>query len=364
EKPTLVERVKEVWARFLPPVEDSWCRDGRCSRWDTGRRPAAIDVGTISVRLLVADVVDDRPQTLVRRAEVTRLGEGLRPNGLLMEDAKRRTAEVVKRYASEARVQGADSIVLAATSAARNAVDGEEFINDLGRDNGIEALVLPGETEAELAFTGASLDVGGDPVVLDIGGGSTEVMRRLENGEVRVVSLEIGASRATEQWLRSDPPTPREIANAYQEAQWAFKRIGFTFSASGSLGPKGVEGAERRLVGVAGTVTTLACLDAGLQEYDAEVLHLRTLAVESVRGLVEHLGSLTVRERAALPCMQRGRAPVIVGGAVILLAAMETLGYDELAVSERDLLDGLVLRGAGDGSDSGPTGPISWTPES
>ena len=359
EKPVLVERVEEVWARFLPPVGESWCHDSRCSRWDTGRRPAAIDVGTISVRLLVADIVDDRPQTLVRRAEVTRLGEGLRPGGLLLEDAKRRTAEVVKRYASEARVGGADSIVLAATSAARNAVDGEEFIDDLGRDNGIEAVVLPGETEAELAFTGASLDVEGDPVVLDIGGGSTEVMRRLENGEVRAVSLEIGASRATERWLRSDPPTPREIANVYQEAQWAFKRIGFTFSAGGSLMPAAAEtadeAAKRRLVGVAGTVTTLACLDAGLQEYDAEVLHLRTLTLEGVRTLVEHLGSLTVKERAALPCMQRGRAPVIVGGAVILLAAMETLGYEELTVSERDLLDGLVLRGASDRSRTGPT---------
>lgn len=355
--PGLVERAREVWSRFLPPVEECWCRDKRCERWDTVTRSAAIDVGTISVRLLVADLKDGRPLTVVRRAEVTRLGEGLRPGGLLGEDAKRRTADAVARYANEARVQGAESIVLAATSAARDSVDGEDFVTALSQDNGVKSVVLTGTAEAELAFTGAALDMEGDSVVLDIGGGSTEVMRRLENGSIRVVSLEIGASRATERWIRSDPPTEREIGNVYQEAQWAFKKIGFTFSAGGSLSAD--SSGERRLAGVAGTVTTLACLDAGLEKYDPDELHLRVLSLESVRSLVERLGALTLKERMSLPCMQRGRAGVIVGGAAILLAAMETLGYDRLTVSERDLLDGLVLRGAGDGSDSGPTGPIS-----
>lgn len=363
--PGLVERAREVWSRFLPPIDECWCRDKRCERWDTVVRSAAIDVGTISVRLLVADLIDGRPHTVVRRAEVTRLGEGLRPGGLLGEEAKRRTAVAVARYADEARVQGAESIVLVATSAARDSVDGEEFITALSQDNSVRALVLAGTEEAELAFAGAALDVDGDPVVLDIGGGSTEVMRCLENGAVRVVSLDIGASRAAERWIRSDPPTERELHNVYQEAQWAFKKIGFTFSAGGSItsGGNSSEGdpsraglsRARNLVGVAGTVTTLACLDAGLEAYDPEQLHLRALSLESVRGLVERLGSLTTRERAALPCMQRGRAPVIVGGAVILLAAMEALGYDRLTVSERDLLDGLVLRGIGDRSASGPT---------
>jgi exopolyphosphatase/guanosine-5'-triphosphate,3'-diphosphate pyrophosphatase len=348
EEVGLVAQAREVWERLLPPVESVWCGDTRCARWDTGQKPAAIDVGTISVRLLVAELVGKRPRTLVRRAEVTRLGEGLQPGGPLSEAAKQRTSEVVARYANEARLYGADTILLAATSAAREAADGREFVRSLGRDNGITAVVLPGTTEAELAFAGASLDVQGDPVVLDVGGGSTEIMRRLENGAVRAVSLEIGASRATERWIRSDPPSPREIGNVRQEAQWAFGRVGFRFSARGHGGAKDEETVERCLVGVAGTVTTLACLDAGLQKYDSDALHLRTLSLERVRELVERLSALTLAQRATLPCMQAGRAAVIVGGAVIVLAAMETLGYNQLTVSERDLLDGLVLQGVPD----------------
>ena len=351
----LVARAREIWTRFLPPVDETWCNDSRCARWDTGRRPAVIDVGTISVRLLVADLIDGRPRAVVRRAEVTRLGEGLWPGGPLGDTAKQRTAEAVARYAEEARSLGADTILLAATSAAREAADGEEFISSLGRDNRISAVILSGEGEAGLAFAGASLDVRGDPVVIDIGGGSTELMRRLENGTVRTVSLEIGASRATERWLRSDPPSAREIADLRQEAAWAFGRVGFTFGADGGVQREDEEPVQRRLVGVAGTVTTLACLDAGLRKYDSDFLHLRTLSLEVVRKLVDRLSALTVEERAALPCMQAGRAAVIVGGALLLQTAMETLGYDRLTVSERDLLDGLVLHGAPDEPRAGET---------
>jgi exopolyphosphatase/guanosine-5'-triphosphate,3'-diphosphate pyrophosphatase len=345
EEPALQSQAQEAWERFLSPVESSWCTDGRCGRWDTGKKPAAIDVGTISVRLLVAELMGRRPRTLVRKAEVTRLGEGLKPGGPLSEAARQRTAEVVARYAKEARLEGADTIILAATSAARDASNGEEFIRSLGRDNSIIAVMLSGAREAELAYLGASLDVVGDPVVLDVGGGSTEITRRLDNGKVRSVSLEIGASRATERWLRTDPPSAREIANLRQEAEWAFGRVGFRFGGGGLDQAKDLGAIRQQLVGVAGTITTLACLDAGLEKYDAEYLHLRTLSLEHVRELVARLSALTTAERAALPCLQAGRAPVIVGGAVIVQAAMETLGYDHLTVSERDLLDGLVMRG-------------------
>ena len=330
----LAARALEVWTRFLPPVEEAWCRDNRCARWTTGEVRAAIDVGTISVRLLVADVAAGRLQSLVRVAEVTRLGENLRPGGRLTEAARQRTAEAVARYAQEARRHGADQIVLVGTSAAREAADGEEFILALGRDNGVMAVVLSGMAEAELAYAGASLDIEGDSVVLDVGGGSTEVIRGLEDGTVEAVSLELGASRATERWITTDPPAPADIAKAYEEAERAFLGVRRRFSA----GP--------RLVGVAGTVTTLTCLAAGLEKYDAEAIHLRLLSLASVRSLVARLSAMTTDERAALPCVQAGRAPVILAGAIIVQAAMETLGYDKLTVSERDLLDGLVLRGA------------------
>jgi exopolyphosphatase / guanosine-5'-triphosphate,3'-diphosphate pyrophosphatase len=343
----LVARARRAWPRFLPPLESSWCTDGRCSRWDTGLRPAAIDVGTISVRLLVADMSRERPRSLVRRAEITRLGEGLRPGGCLTEAARRRTAEVVARYADEARQYGADSILVAGTSATREAADGADFMRSLGQDNGVTALVLSETTEAELAYAGASLDVRGDPIVIDIGGGSTEITRRFQNGLLRTVSLELGASRATERWLLSDPPTTGEIANVREDAELAIGAVAYRFAGSQTDVVAREPLPEVPLVGVAGTVTTLACIDAGVKTYNADFLHLRPLTRGAVRRLVTRLSTLTTAERAALPCVQAGRAPVIVGGAIILLAAMDTLGYDRLIVSEKDLLDGLVMRGAG-----------------
>jgi exopolyphosphatase/guanosine-5'-triphosphate,3'-diphosphate pyrophosphatase len=338
---------RRMWTTFLPELEESWCGDGRCGRWRSGEKRAAIDVGTISVRLLVAEMVGGEARELARRAEVTRLGEGLQRGGRLSEDAKRRTAAVVAQYVSEARSREVDRIVLAGTSAAREAVDGRDFMGSLGRENDVPAVVLSGREEAELAYAGATVDVAGDVVVIDVGGGSTELIRRSGAGALDAVSLELGASRGTECWITSDPPAPGEVTRIREEAEGAIgplePRFGRCVESHGGLGHRP---GSPRLVGVAGTVTTLACLDAGLEAYDHEALHLRTLSAAGVRALVTRLSAMTVVERAALPCVQQGRAPVIVAGAVILLAAMETLGYEELTVSERDLLDGLVLRGA------------------
>ena len=347
EEHPLLPRARQAWLRFLPSLESAWCADGRCSRWDTGLRPAAIDVGTISVRLLVADMAGERPRSLVRRTEVTRLGEGLRPGGSLDEAARRRTEEVVARYAAEARRFGADSILVAGTSATRDAADGADFMHSLGRDNGVAAIVLSETREAGLAYTGACLDVPGDPIVIDIGGGSTEITRRFQNGLLRTVSLEVGASRATDRWLLSDPPTTGEIADVMEDAERAIGSVAYRFIASQTDLQAREPLPEVPLVGVAGTVTTLACIDAGLKTYNSDLLHLRPLSRKAVRGLVTRLSRLTTAERAALPCMQAGRGSVIVAGAIILLAAMDALGYDRLIVSEKDLLDGMVMRGIG-----------------
>jgi exopolyphosphatase/guanosine-5'-triphosphate,3'-diphosphate pyrophosphatase len=322
-------------------VEQSWCTDRRCERWDTVERWAAIDVGTISVRLLVADVADGRPVPATRRAEVTRLGEGLEPGAPLLTAARERTAETVGRFVTAARLMGAKRIFLAGTNASREAGDGAEFIRDLGREHGVEAGVISGEREAELTYAGASLEVPDDPVVLDVGGGSTEIIARLETGCVWSVSLPLGASRGTEKWIRNDPPTADELDQVAREAGRAVAPV------RGRFGPESPEpgGRPRRLVGVAGTVTTLATLAAGLEKYDAEAIHLRTLSLVEVCGLLARLGSITTRERAELPGLQAGRAPVIVAGSAIVMAVMEVLGYEELTVSERDLLDGMVMQG-------------------
>jgi exopolyphosphatase / guanosine-5'-triphosphate,3'-diphosphate pyrophosphatase len=331
-----------AWERFLPPRETLWCADDRCARWATepggtdsgGQRVAAIDIGTISVRLLVADLRAGRPEQVFRQAEITRLGEGLRPGGPLGPAARERTAAVVARFLEEARRLGAGCIVLAGTSACREATDGPEFVRGLGETHGATALVLSGADEAALAYAGASLDAADGPVVLDVGGGSTELIRRLPDGTIESVSLPLGASRGTERWIKSDPPSAGEMGEAGGEARALIEPFRARFGAGT---------AAARLVGVAGTVTTLACLDAGLQAYDAEVIHLRTLSLDSVERLITRLAGMTTAERAALPCVQAGRAPVIVAGALVVRAAMQALGYDEMTISERDILDGLAL---------------------
>jgi exopolyphosphatase / guanosine-5'-triphosphate,3'-diphosphate pyrophosphatase len=339
ENPVLAERVARAWATVFPGLRELWCSDRRCARYGGHERRAVIDVGTISVRLLVADVSELRVNDGVRRVEVTRLGEGLVEHGLLSPEAKKRTAAVVSRYVEEARSLGAESIRLVGTSAARDAKDGKAFIDDLGGAHQIATCVLSGDEEAGLTFAGASLGVSGDLVVLDIGGGSTELIRRETDRSLDLVSLDLGASRGTERWLTSDPPEAAEVESVYREACAALGDLRSRFGSESDSGDAG-----RTLAGVAGTVTTLACLDAGLTAYDRDVVHLRELSAVTVRRLLAELAGMTTAERSALPCVQAGRAGVVVAGAAILLAAMETLGFDRLTVSERDLLDGMTMR--------------------
>ena len=340
ESLVLADRVARVWATVYPGLREFWCSDRRCARWAGSTRKAVIDVGTISVRLLVADVSDLRVDDVVRRAGVTRLGEGLGARGWLSPEAKRRTAALVGCYVEEARSLGAASIKLAGTSAAREAADGKAFVEGLGGAHQIMTCVLSGEEEAGLTYAGASMDVPGNPVVLDIGGGSTELVCREPDGNLDLVSLDLGASRATERWLTSDPPRAAEVESVYREACSEFGDRRLPYGAESDPG----EAAGGVLVGVAGTVTTLACLDGGLKAYDRDVVHLREVSAATVRRLLTDLAGMITAERAALPCVQAGRAGVIVAGTAILLAAMDTLGFDRLTVSERDLLDGMIIR--------------------
>jgi exopolyphosphatase/guanosine-5'-triphosphate,3'-diphosphate pyrophosphatase len=232
--------------------------------------------------------------------------------------------------------------MLVGTSAARDAVDGQAFIDGLGRIHDIAASVISGEEEARLTYAGVSLDVPRNPVVVDVGGGSTELVCKRNDGSLDWVSLNIGASRVTELWLRSDPPTAEEVGTVYEQAREALREFPPRFGS----GPDESATSNRILVGVAGTVTTLACLDAGLETYDRAAIHLRVLEGGSVRRLLDQLAGMTTRRRVELPCVQEGRAGVIVGGAAIVAAAIESLGFDQLTVSERDLLDGLIICGA------------------
>jgi exopolyphosphatase / guanosine-5'-triphosphate,3'-diphosphate pyrophosphatase len=327
-----------TWRALLARLGNLWCMNGWCRSYLRGpERRAAIDLGTNSVRLLVADCAPaEAPQAVLRQAEVTQLGEGLAERGLLGRAARERTAAAVEAYVREARSLGAQQIVLVATSAARDAADGGRFVAELGHAFGIHALVAPGDLEARLSYAGATLDVPAAPVFVDPGGGSTELVRPEVDGTLTMVSLDVGAVRATERWIRHDPALPEERRRVRDEAAAAFAPWRPQFSRRAGT-------AGQRLVGVAGTVTTLACQALGLAEYDSDRVHLTRITRAQVQEQADRLAALTNEERSCLSCMQKGRERVIVAGADIVAVALEIFEYDELLVSERDILDGIVM---------------------
>lgn len=302
---------------------------------------AAVDVGTNSVRLLVVGP-DGRP--LTRQMTITRLGRGVDRTGRLDDASLGDTLEALRRYRHTWQDLGVDSrdgrVRIAATSAVRDAADRDRFFTGVRDLAGVEVEVLTGETEAALTFLGATSGVPAEPpcAVLDIGGGSTELVVGDRDGAVAgSVSLQLGSVRLTERLLASDPPTPDELAAARDEV------AGQLGAADADLAEQGapVAGAAS-LVGVAGTVTTLTALHLGLEEYDGQVVHATRLPRPAVRELVDRLAGMTTAQRSRLGPVAPGRQDIILGGALILATVLDRYGFEEVIASEADLLDGLV----------------------
>lgn len=297
-------------------------------------RVAAVDMGTNSIRLLVAEPDDDDLRELARDMVITRLGEGVDDSGHLAPAALDRTLGVLQRYARRAGALGASRIRVGATSAVRDAGDRRLLEEEVARITGSAPEVLTGDQEAELTFLGATADIEGRGpyLVFDIGGGSTELVRGRERPE-RAISLDIGSVRITERVRPSDPPTNDDLDAMRQVvAEGLYPAL--------DLIPRGGRG---ELVGVAGTTTTVQALALGLDRYDPEAIHMTELALESAADVAQLLASMTNDERRALPVMAPGREDVIVAGCIILLEIMDRWGYSSCLVSERDILDGLAL---------------------
>lgn len=293
---------------------------------------AAIDCGTNSTRLLVADA-DGRP--LERLMRITRLGQGVDRTGRLAEEAIGRTLSVLAEFRE---VMDERSVVRAratATSAARDAKNADEFAKRVTEVLGIAPEVLPGEEEGRLAYLGATagLDPGEGPyLVIDVGGGSTELVGG-GGPTLEVVSLEIGCVRATERFFDHDPPLAGELEAARSQVRKLVR---------GALQARpGLEGG-RRLIGLAGTVAALVRLDQGLLEYDRDRVHHAPLRLASVERLLAGLSHEPLERRLSWPGLEPERADVIIGGAVVLAEAMATLGFEVLTASEADLLDGVA----------------------
>jgi len=301
------------------------------------RRFAAIDVGTNTVLLLVAERRGAGFAPLVERAEITRLGRGVDRAGRLDAAAIRETVEVLARYAAEARSLGAEDIACVATSAARDASNGEEFFSATTRAAGLRPEVISGEEEARLVYESAWRDFGAPAgsaglAVLDVGGGSTEFTYGLGPAPEARTSVRMGAVRLTERVAPRDPVPPEDLARLRDGAREALAGLA---AARARL-------AGARLVAVAGTVTTLAAVDRALPAYDPEVVHGSTLALAALESLLARLAALPLAERARLPGMEPKRADVIVGGAVVVAEAMRRTRLDPLTVSDRGVRWGLL----------------------
>lgn len=305
------------------------------------RRIAAIDIGTVTTRLLVADVGADRITEVARSTDITHLGEGLGSTAELSQDAMARVADVIHKYAGRMNSLGVEHHEALATSASRDAKNGDEFLSML-RDNGVEPMIISGEREAELAFQGATAERQGERLlVVDGGGGSTELVLGdstvSENGGrealVRAArSVDVGSRRMTERFFASDPPSASELAAA---REWALAEFSPFFDE--------LPEPPSQMIALAGTATTLAAICMELEPYDPEKVHGYALSLAEVRDLLGRLAELPLERRLEVVGLHPGRAGVIVAGTLVFETVLELTGLDEMVVSEHDILYGILL---------------------
>jgi exopolyphosphatase / guanosine-5'-triphosphate,3'-diphosphate pyrophosphatase len=296
----------------------------------SGVHVAAVDIGTNSVRLLIAD---QSGLQIERTMRITRLGQGVDVTGALDPEAIARTTQVLSEYRSRIELSNVQRVRATATSAARDATNSQQFFDAAERALGARPELLGGEEEARLSFLGATAELrpqDGPFLVIDVGGGSTELALGTTGPEA-LVSLQLGCVRMTERHLKADPPTPAQLDACLADIRGQVEK------ARAIVDPR----QARRVVGLAGTVTTLAALELGLSHYDASRTHHSTLSRTQVETWFERLSGMALAERRRI-LAEPQRAGVILGGAAVVLTLMRELGIAELLVSEHDILDGLV----------------------
>lgn len=320
-------------------------------------RVACIDIGTVTCRLAVAEVEGDRVQRLAKSSTICNLGQDLTATGRICDEARDRVLACVDQYLATIATSGARAACCTLTSAARDASNSGELLSAL-EGRGLRPMVIPGEVEGSLTFLGVAQDFPGQRIlVADNGGGSTELaLGTLSKDGLdleAVRSENVGCRRITERFLSAgDPPSPDDIAAARAFADGPF--------ATAGAEERIAQRRPARLVVTGGTVTSLVAIEKRLQPYDPRQVHLANLSRTQVEGLVTKLASMTVAQRRELPGLQPKRASVILGGAVAIAELMAQTGFDELAVSESDLLFGLSLCAAAAMRDDQT--PVGWKP--
>jgi exopolyphosphatase/guanosine-5'-triphosphate,3'-diphosphate pyrophosphatase len=305
---------------------------------------AALDLGTNSTRLLIARPADDVAgglETLLRRNTITRLGQGVDASGELVPEAVDRVLATLRDYRGDIDAHGVDRVRMAATSAARDATNREVLFDGVEEIIGVRPDLITGDEEGRLSFTGATREL--DPtlgpfLVVDIGGGSTEFIVGGSGDAVHevegVVSVDVGCVRLTEKFLLHDPPQPEELSAAISLVDTYLEDVRRDLPAVGDA---------RTLVGVAGTITTVAAIEIGLATYDRDRIHHFHLTRDAAEDVFRTLATEARADRLHNPGLEEARADVIVGGCCVLVAILRRFGFDELIVSESDILDGLAL---------------------
>jgi exopolyphosphatase/guanosine-5'-triphosphate,3'-diphosphate pyrophosphatase len=306
-------------------------------------RVAAIDLGTNSSRLLVADVAGGRVTPIERHSRVTRLGRGVDLSGRLSAEAIEDVCTAIGEYVELTRELGVERVKAIATSAVRDAENGSAFIAELRERFALSARVLDGEEEARLTYLGASSEhVPAEPtLVVDIGGGSTELIVGSGNEIAFHTSLQVGVVRHSERHVASDPPTAVEL-----EALASDVRAQIEVATAGA--PDAVEG-----IAVAGTPTSLAAVETKLVPYDPARVHGHVLSLPAIQRMLSQLASVPLAERIEIAGLHPDRAPTIVAGVVVLVETMRAFGLEQIAVSEHDILYGTAIAAASDPEGSG-----------
>jgi exopolyphosphatase / guanosine-5'-triphosphate,3'-diphosphate pyrophosphatase len=301
-------------------------------------RVAAIDLGTNSTRLLVADVEDGRIADLERDMRVTRLGDGVDERGRLLPVPVARVRNVLSDYRRRLEALGAERTLAIATSAVRDADNGEAFLGEVEWSYGFTTQLLSGHDEAMLMFRGVTSEraLTEGTVIVDVGGGSTELVAGGPDGVHWHDSLDVGSVRLTERFLHSDPPSSAEVDDAVTAVRALLaERV-----------PDEIRTRTGSAVGVAGTITSLAALALGLDDYDRERVHGFQLSANALNDQLERLAGAPVAERRTMRPLDPDRAPVIVGGALVAREVLSYFQLDALEISERDILDGAALAAA------------------
>jgi exopolyphosphatase/guanosine-5'-triphosphate,3'-diphosphate pyrophosphatase len=291
-------------------------------------RVGAVDLGTNSTRLLVADIDEGRVTEIVRRLTITRLGQGVDEHHELLPASITRVHAVLDGYAGETAELRAERVLAVATSAVRDASNGRDFLSELGSRYGWLTRLLDGEEEASMTFRGVTSDrsLDSDTLMIDIGGGSTELLVGSPTGVSFATSLQAGCVRLTERFLTTDPSTIGELESAGAHVRTLLPAL-----------------AIKAAIGVAGTITTVAAIDLGLREYDPDRIHGHRISRSAVERVFTDLSALPLAERERVPGLEPARAPVIVGGLVVLQEVMAHYDLDVIEASERDILHGAAL---------------------